>query len=138
MEDLSIIGSDKAKPSDDTLTLGTSKKKNSPAASFDNKISISIELLGESNTRAACIISNAAEKNTFCNLVFLLQTQKRQMEVDRLKGVSVFDDPLAQSLEQQIEEIDNEIKEYTANLDPIMGLEMTTALVRILLQHMVD
>ena len=100
--------------------------KNSPAASFDNKISISIELLGESNTRAACIISNAAEKNTFCNLVFLLQTQKRQMEVDRLKGVSVFDDPLAQSLEQQIEEIDNEIKEYTANLDSIMGLEMTT------------
>jgi hypothetical protein len=40
--------------------------------------------------------------------------------------MSVFDDPLAQSLQQQIEEIDDEIKEYTGNLDSILGLEMTT------------
>ncbi len=41
-------------------------------------------------------------------------------------ALSVFDDPLAQSLQQQIEEIDDEIKEYTGNLDSILGLEMTT------------
>jgi len=29
--------------------------------------------------------------------------------------ISVFDDPLAQSLHQQIEEIDDEIKGYTAS-----------------------
>jgi hypothetical protein len=38
----------------------------------------------------------------------------------------VFDNPLAQSLQQQIEEIDDEIKEYTGILDSILGLEMTT------------
>jgi hypothetical protein len=48
------------------------------------------------------------------------------MGVDRLMALSVFDDPLAQSLQQQIEEIDDEIKEYTGNLDSILGLEMTT------------
>ncbi len=72
------------------------------------------------------IKSNAAEKNTLHNLIFNLQTQKRQMVVDRLKSMSVFDNPLAQSLEEQIEEINNEINEYAANFDSIMGSEMTT------------
>ncbi len=48
------------------------------------------------------------------------------MVVDHLKAMSVFDNPLAQSLEEHIEEIDIEIKEYTANLDSITGSEMTT------------
>jgi hypothetical protein len=48
------------------------------------------------------------------------------MGVDRLKALSVFDNPLAQSQLQQIEEIDDEIKQYTGNLDSILGLEMTT------------
>ena len=73
------------------------------------------------------IKSNAAEKNILRNLVFNLRTQKSQMVVDCLKAMSVFDEPLAQSLEQQIEEIDNKIKEYTANLDSIMGSKMTTS-----------
>ena len=38
----------------------------------------------------------------------------------------MFDDPLALSLQEQIEEIDNEITEYTGNLDSILGLEMKT------------
>ncbi len=121
----SVIQSDIATPSDETLTLGTNKTKPSPA-SFEDKISMSIGLLGESNFRAACIESNAAEKNTLCNIIFNLRTQKRQMGVDRLKVLSVFDNPLAQSLQQQIEEIDDEIKEYTGNLDSMLGLEMTT------------
>jgi hypothetical protein len=33
---------------------------------------------------------------------------------------------LAQSLQQQIEEIDDEITEYTGSLDSILGLEMQT------------
>ena len=37
----------------------------------------------------------------------------------------MFDDPLAQSLQQQIEEIEDEIKGYTANLDSILGSDMT-------------
>jgi hypothetical protein len=40
--------------------------------------------------------------------------------------MSVFDDPLAESLREQIEEIEVEIKEYTSNLDSIMGAEMRT------------
>jgi hypothetical protein len=95
-----IIRSDIATPYDKTLTLRTNKTTPSPA-SFDNKISMtSIELLGESNIRAARIESNSAEKNTLCNIIFNLQTQKRQMGVNRLKALSVFDNPLAQSLQQ--------------------------------------
>ena len=48
------------------------------------------------------------------------------MVVEHLKAMSVFDNPLAESLGEQIEEIDVEIKKYTANLDSIMGAEMTT------------
>jgi hypothetical protein len=49
-----------------------------------------------------------------------------QMVVEHLKAMSVFDNPLAESLGEQIEEIEVEIKEYTANLDSIMGADMTT------------
>jgi hypothetical protein len=86
----------------------------------------SIQLLGENNIIAARIESNAAEKNTVRNLLFNLQTQKRQMVVERLKAMLVFNDPLAESLGEQIEEIEVEIKEYTSNLDSIMGAEITT------------
>ena len=41
------------------------------------------------------------------------------------------------SLGEQIEEIEVEIKEYTLNLDSIMGAEMTTPLVRIILHHVI-
>ncbi len=118
----SIIHSGKGKPSDNTSTLGTNKSKNSPASGFDDdKIGNSIQSLGESNIRAARIESNnAAEKNTLRNLLFNLRTQ------ERLKAMSVFDNPLAESLGEQIEEIEVEIKEYTSNLDSIMGAEMTT------------
>jgi hypothetical protein len=124
----SIIHSGKGKPSDDASTLGTNKSKNSPASGFGNDTSgNSIQSLGKSNIRAAHIESNnAAEKNTLRNLLFNLRTQKRQMVVERLKAMSVFDNPLAESPGEQIEEIEVEIKEYTSNLDSIMGAEMTT------------
>ena len=38
----------------------------------------------------------------------------------------MFDNPLAESLREQIEEIEVEIKKYTSNLDSIMGAEMRT------------
>jgi hypothetical protein len=119
----SIIRSDKERPSDDNSTLGTNKSKHSPAL-LDNKISISIELLGESNGRVARIKSYAAVKNTLHNLVFNLRTQKMQMAVDQLKANRAFDNQLAQSLQEQIDEIDDEIKEYTANLHSMLELEM--------------
>ena len=97
-----------------------------PSGFDDDKIGNSIQSLGESNVRAARIESNASEKNTLRNLLFNLRTQKRQMVVERLKAMSVFDEPLAESLGEQILEIEAEIKEYTSNLDSIMGAEMTT------------
>jgi len=67
----SIIQSGKAKPSDNASTLGTNKTQNSPASGFDDdKIGNGIQSLGESNIRAACIKSNAAEKNTLPNLLY--------------------------------------------------------------------
>ena len=48
------------------------------------------------------------------------------MVVEHLKAMSVFDNPLAESLGEQIEEIEAEIKEYTSDLDSIMDGEMTT------------
>ncbi len=69
----SVIRSNIATPSEDTSTLGTNKTTPSPA-SFDDKISMSIESLGESNIRAARIESNAAEKNTLRNMIFNLRT----------------------------------------------------------------
>ena len=122
----SIIQSGKAKPSDNALTLGTNKTKNSPASGFDgDRIGNSIQLLGENNIRAALIKSNAAEKNMLHNLLFNLRTQKRQVVVERLKAMSVINNPLAESLGEQIEEIEVEIEEYTSKLDSIMGAEMT-------------
>ena len=115
----SIVQSGKAKHSDDASTLGTK-------GFDDDKIGSSIQSLGESNIRAAHIESNAAEKNTLRNLIFNLRTQKRQMVVEHLKAMSVIDNPLAESLREQIEEIEVEIKEYTSNLDSIMGAEMRT------------
>jgi hypothetical protein len=115
----SLVQSGKAKHSDDASTLGTK-------GFDDDKIGSSIQSLGESNIRAARIESNTAEKNTLRNLLFNLRTQKRQMVVERQKAMSVFDDPLAESLREQIEEIEVEIKEYTSNLDSIMGAEMRT------------
>ena len=108
--------------------MGTNKTTNSPASgNDDDRIGNSIQLLGESNIKVAHIKSNAAEKNTLHNLLFNLRTQKRQMVVERLKAMSVFDEPLAESLGEQIVEIEAEIKEYTSNLDSIMGAaEMTT------------
>ncbi len=47
------------------------------------------------------------------------------MAVERLKAMPVFDNPLAESLGEQIEEIEVEIKEYTSNLGSLMGAEMT-------------
>jgi hypothetical protein len=60
------------------------------------------------------------------------------MVVEHLKVMSVFNNPLAESLGEQIEEIEVEIKEYTLNLGSIMGAEMTTPLVRILLHHVIN
>jgi hypothetical protein len=82
--------------------------------------------LAKASGKAVRIELNAAEKNTLRNLLFNLQTLKRQMIVKRLKAMSVFDNPLAESLGEQNEEVEIEIKEYTANLDSIMGAEMTT------------
>lgn len=41
-------------------------------------------------------------------LIFNLQSQMRQMAVDQLKANRSFEDPLAQSQQQQIDEIDEE------------------------------
>ena len=54
------------------------------------------------------------------------------MVVECLKTMSVFDNPLAESLGEQIEEIEVEIKEYTSHLDFIMGAEMITPPCKIL------
>ena len=43
-------------------------------------------------------------------LIFNLQSQMRQMAVDQLKANRLFEDPLAQSQQQQIDEIDDEKK----------------------------
>ncbi len=44
------------------------------------------------------------------------------MVVERLKAMSVFDNPLAESLGEQIKETEVEIKEYTSDLDSVMGV----------------
>ncbi len=40
--------------------------------------------------------------------------------------MAAFDDPLAQSLVEQIGEIDEEIKQYTADLDSVLCSEHST------------
>jgi hypothetical protein len=89
----------KCSPSNETLMLGTTTRENEDA------ISVSINLLGENNLRAAHLQSNATEKNTLCNLIHNLQMQKRQLVINRLKAMAAFDDPLAQLLMQQIGDI---------------------------------
>ena len=81
-----------------------------------DEISVSINLLGENNLRAALLESNASEKNTLRNLIHNLRTQKRQLIVDRLKALANFDEPMTQSLTEQIEEIDEEVKGHTTDL----------------------
>jgi hypothetical protein len=52
--------------------------------------------------------------------------QKRQVVIDRLKAMALFDDPLAQLLAKQIGEIDEEIKQYTKDLDSVQCSEHST------------
>jgi hypothetical protein len=63
--------------------------------------------------------------------------QKRQILIDRLKAMSALDNPLTELLTEQMREIDDEIKQLTADLDSVLGSELSTPpLVRILvLQH---
>jgi hypothetical protein len=115
----SIIRSplERPSPSDETSTLETRAKENEDA------ISASINLLGINNLRAARLESNSAEKKSLCNIIYNLRTQKRQLIVDRLKAMAAFDDPLTQSLMEQIEEIDEEGKGYIADLDSVVSSE---------------
>ena len=100
----------RSSPSDETLTLGTRTNES------QDEISVSINLLGENNLRAALLESNSSEKNTLRNLIHNLRTQKRQLIVDRLKAMANFDEPMTQSLTEQIEEIDEEVKGHTTDL----------------------
>jgi len=115
----SIIRSplERPSPSDETSTLETRAKENEDA------ISASINLLGINNLRAARLESNSAEKKSLRNIIYNLRTQKRQLIVDRLKAMSAFDDPLTQSLTEQIEEIDEEVKGYITDLDSVVSSE---------------
>ena len=73
----SIIQSGKAQQSDNTLTLGTTKTKNSHPSGFDDdKIGNSIQSLGESNVRAARIELNAAEKILYAIYYFTYEHRR--------------------------------------------------------------
>jgi hypothetical protein len=89
----------------------------------EDAISASINLLGINNLRAVRLESNSAEKNSLRNIIYNLRTQKKQLIVDRLKAMAAFDDPLTQSLMEQIEEIDEEVKGYIADLDSVVSSE---------------
>jgi hypothetical protein len=110
----------KRSPSDTSTTELTNREN-------EDAISVSITLLRENNLRAVCVESNATEKNTLRNLIHNLRTQKRQVVVDRLKAMASFDDPLAQTLMEQIGEIDEEIKQYTKDLDSVQCSEHSTS-----------
>ena len=130
----SIIRSQPAKhsPSDETSMLERRMRENEDA------ISVSINLLGKNNKIAARLKSNATEKNTLPNLLYNLRMQKRQILIDRLKAMSALDNPLTELLTEQMREIDDEIKQLTADLDSVLVSELSTPppLVRILvLQH---
>jgi hypothetical protein len=56
------------------------------------------------------------------NLLYNLQTQRRQIVINRLKAKSVFDEPL---------EIDDEILQLTTDLDSVLGSELNTPPHRI-------
>jgi hypothetical protein len=49
-----------------------------------------------------------------------------QLVINRLRAMAAFDDFLAQSLTEQICEIDEEIKKFTADLDSVLCLEHST------------
>ena len=85
-------------------------------------------MLGENNLRAARLESNATEKNTLRNLLYNLQTQRRQIVIDRLKAKSAFDEPLEESMAEQMREIDDEILQLTTDLDSVLGSELNTPL----------
>ncbi len=106
----------KRSPSDTSTTESTNREN-------EDAISVSITLLEENNLRAVGVESNVTEKNTLRNLTHNLRTQKRQAVVDRLKAMASFDDPLAQLLTEQIGEIDEEIKQYTKDLDSVQCSE---------------
>jgi hypothetical protein len=117
----SIICSLPAKLSpSDTSTMESTNRENKDA------INVSITLLGENNLRAVRVELDATVKNTFCNLVHNLRMQKRQIVIDRLKATAAFDYPLAQLLTEQIGEIDEEIKQFTADLDSVLCSEHST------------
>jgi hypothetical protein len=80
-----VIRSNIATPSEETSTLGTNKTTPSPA-SFDDKISMIIESLGDSNVRAARIESSAAEKNTQRNMIFNLRQIPPCKNLTRKRG----------------------------------------------------
>ena len=50
---------------------------------------------------------------------------RRQIVIDRLKAMSVFDKPLEESLTEQTREIDDEILQLTTDLDSVLGSELT-------------
>ena len=118
----SIIRSQPAKhsPSDESLAFGTIMTEKEDA------ISVSINLLGENNLRAARLESNATEKNILRNLLYNLQTKRRQIVIDRLKAKSAFDKPLEELLAEQMREIDDEILQLTTDLDSVLGSELNT------------
>ena len=110
----------KHSPSNESSMLGTRISEN------EDVISVSIDLLGENNLRAARLESNATEKNTLHNLLYNLQMQRRQIIINRLKAMSAFDNPLGESLAEQMREIDDEILQLTADLDSVLGSELST------------
>jgi hypothetical protein len=110
----------KHSPSDESSMLGTRISEN------EDVISVSIDLLGENNLRAVRLESNATEKNTLHNLLYNLQMQRRQIIINRLKAMSAFDNPLGESLAEQMREIDDEILQLTADLDSVLGSELST------------
>jgi len=89
-------------------------------------ISVSINLLGENNLRAARLESNATEKNTLRNLLYNLRTQRRQIIINRLKAKSAFDEPSEESLAEQMREIDDEILQLPTDLDSVLDSELNT------------
>jgi hypothetical protein len=89
----------------------------------EDAISVSINLLGENNLRAAHLKSNATEKNTLRNLLYNLRTQRRQIVINRLKAKSAFHKPLEESLTEQMRKIDHDI---LTDLVSVLGLELNT------------
>ena len=58
--------------------------------------------------------------------MYNLRTQRRQIIIDRLKAMYVFDKPLEESLTEQMREIDDEILQLTMDLISVLGSELNT------------